>query len=106
MIDYMNQEIPTINEKDKLIIYLENYETEILDKKQRGVVFTPMKTVEFVLSKLPKEVWNNPNLKWLDPCCGIGNFSVYVYFKLMDSLTMIPLEQRQKHILENMIHMV
>ena len=63
----MNQLIPTINptinDKDKLFFYLENYETKILDKKQRGVVLTPMKTVEFVLSKLPKEVWKNPTTK-------------------------------------------
>ena len=100
--------IPTILEKENLSNYIENYETLILDKKQRGVVFTPMKTVEFVLSKLPEEVWLNPNFKWLDPCCGIGNFSVFVYFKLMDTLSLKinDTEERRKHILENMLHMV
>jgi len=97
--------IPTLDEEG-LFFYLENYETQVLDKKQRGVVFTPMKTVEFTLSKLPEEVWSNPYLKWLDPCCGIGNFSVFVYRKLMNTLTILPKEDRTTHILENMLHMV
>ena len=79
--------IPTLLEKEKLLLYFENYETTQLDKKQRGVVFTPFLTVEFSLSKLPKEVWLNPDLKWLDPCCGIGNYSAYIYFKLMNTLS-------------------
>jgi adenine-specific DNA-methyltransferase len=98
--------IPNLFEKEKLLFYVENYETTQLDKKQRGVVFTPMKTVELTLSKLPEEVWSNPDLKWLDPCCGIGNFSVYVYFKLMNTLSIFSEEERRKHILENMLHMV
>ena len=100
--------IPTLLEKEKLLLYVENYETTQLDKKQRGVVFTPFLTVEFSLSKLPKEVWLNPDLKWLDPCCGIGNYSAYIYFKLMNTLSskITNEEERRRHILENMIHMV
>tara|TARA_B100001093_G_C26834671_1_gene1017796 strand:- start:1615 stop:2964 length:1350 start_codon:yes stop_codon:yes gene_type:complete len=93
---------------EELFLFLENYETDFIEKKQRGVVFTNLKIVEEVMKKLPKEVWFNPSLKWLDPCCGIGNFSIYLYFELMKTLKnkIKNEEKRRKHILENMIYMV
>ena len=33
-----------------------------------------------------REVWNNKNLKWLDPCCGMGDFPIAVYLRLMEGL--------------------
>ena len=35
---------------------------------------------------IPKDVWKDPNLKWLDFANGIGNFPVIAYYKLFDSL--------------------
>ena len=93
---------------EELFLFLEDYETDFIEKKQRGVVFTNLKVVEEVMKELPQEVWFNPSLKWLDPCCGIGNFSIYLYYRLMDSLKakFENEEKRRKHILENMIYMV
>ena len=61
-----------------------------------------------MLDKLPLEVWSNPELKWLDPASGIGIFPLIVYMRLMIGLQeAIPdVEQRRKHILENMITMI
>jgi hypothetical protein len=61
-----------------------------------------------MLSKLPKSVWKNKDLKWLDPANGIGNFPVIVYYKLMSTLeSVIPdKEKRSIHIIENMLFMV
>jgi hypothetical protein len=39
-----------------------------------------------MLDQLPKEVWSDPTLKWLDPANGIGNYPVVAYYKLMDGL--------------------
>ena len=39
-----------------------------------------------MLDKLPKDVWKNPNLKWLDPANGIGNYPIVAYYKLMEGL--------------------
>lgn len=78
------------------------------EKKQFGEVFTPIKYVLETIHKLPKKNWENPYFKWLDPACGIGNFPVIVYYKLMNGLKKIiknP-ETRSKHIIENMLYMV
>jgi 16S rRNA G966 N2-methylase RsmD len=77
------------------------------EKKENGEVFTPMKLINEMLDKLPVDVWNNKNLTWLDPCCGMGNFPVAVYLRLMERLkTQIPSDEyRKKHIIENMLYM-
>lgn len=78
-----------------------------IEKKKFGEVFTPMKLVNEMLDKLPGDVWTNKDLKWLDPCCGMGNFSIAVYLRLMNSLEPVITDQnmRKKHILENMLYM-
>ena len=62
--------------------------------------------------KLPESVWTNPNLKWLDPANGIGNFPMVVYNKLLEQLPktykdLYSTEQgKKKHIIEKMLYMV
>ena len=78
------------------------------EKNLYGEVFTPIELICDMFNKLPKNVWMNPNLKWLDPAGGIGNFSVVAYYKLFETLkTKIPNStKRSKHIIENMLYMV
>ena len=78
------------------------------EKEQHGEVFTPPELICEMLDTLPKSVWSNKDLKWLDPANGIGNFPVIVYYKLMDGLKkIIPDEKkRSKHIIKEMLFMV
>ena len=78
-----------------------------IEKKKYGEVFTPIKLVDEMLDKLPSEVWINPELKWLDPANGMGNFPITIYYRLMDGLKEVisNTNQRKKHILENMLYM-
>lgn len=78
-----------------------------IERKKYGEVFTPIPLTEEMLDKLPNEVWSNPNLKWLDLSNGMGNFFIRPYFRLMDGLSNIIVneESRKKHILENMFYM-
>jgi hypothetical protein len=80
------------------------------EKKLFGEVFTPVELVCEMLDKLPKEVWNDPTLKWLDPANGIGNYPVVAYYKLMDGLKEVKgyedKVKRSKHIIENILFMV
>ena len=77
-------------------------------KKDFGEVFTPVELIEDMLSHLPKSVWSNPELKWLDPANGIGNFPVVAFYKLDEGLkSWEPNERkRRKHIVENMLYMI
>jgi 2-polyprenyl-3-methyl-5-hydroxy-6-metoxy-1,4-benzoquinol methylase len=43
---------------------------------------TPMGCVIEMISKVPQELWDRPELKILDPCCGNGNFSIPIFYKL------------------------
>jgi hypothetical protein len=85
---------------------------DINAKKERGEVFTPLSLISGdgngMLDHLPNQVWSNPDLKWLDPANGIGNFPICVYYRLMEGLkSKIPKPQdRSRHIIENMLYMV
>lgn len=46
--------------------------------KQTGEVFTPIKLVDEILTKLPIELFKDPTKTFLDPACGDGNFLVRV----------------------------
>jgi len=78
-----------------------------IEKKQFGEVFTPTELINEMLNKLPPDVWKNKDLKWLDPSVGMGNFPIMIYLRLMDSLSDVIKNEkdRKKHILENMIYM-
>lgn len=77
-------------------------------KNQYGEVFTPPELINKLLDLFPKKVWSNPDLKWLDPSCGIGNFFMYVYLRLMHGLRGWNSNKsvRHTHIIENMLYMV
>ena len=98
-----------IREPDKLLVDINNnLAPKDKERKEKGEVFTPIKIVEEMLDKLPPEVWTNPNLKWLDPAVGIGNFPIVVYIRLMKGLEYWEPneEKRRKHIIEKMLYMV
>ena len=86
----------------------ENSIIKINEKNKYGEVFTPQSQIDIMLDTLPKHIWNNPNLKWLDPCAGIGNFPIRIILKLNETLKhcMPNNNERLTHILKNMIYMV
>ena len=82
-----------------------------VDNKRKdvyGEVMTPAILINELLDSLPKSVWTNPDLTWLDPCAGTGNFSLLIYRRLMTGLSLsLPNETtRHSHILTNMLFMV
>jgi type I restriction-modification system DNA methylase subunit len=95
------------NEKILKIIH-ERLTVRTSEKEQHGEVFTPPELICEMLDTLPASVWEDKDLKWLDPANGIGNFPVIAYYKLMEGLKKaIPDEKkRSKHIIEDMLFMV
>jgi len=77
-----------------------------IEVKEYGEVMTPLTLVNEMLDRLPKEVWSNPNLKWLDPCNGVGTFPSVIVERLMVGLKDVIKGDcnRYSHIIENMIY--
>ena len=87
------------------------------EKQEFGEVFTPMYLIFEMLDQLDlhykklhdqKSIFSEPNFKWGDIVgCGMGNFSIAVYMRLMEGLKdeIRNVSERKKHILENMIYM-
>ncbi len=69
--------------QDKIIEYLP---VKKVEKDKYGEVFTPQELINEMLDKLPSNVWSDPNLKWLDPANGIGNFPMLVFERLNEGL--------------------
>jgi len=92
--------------KESLLLLNKYIEVGQQEKKKYGEVFTPLSLVKDMVSNLPNDVWSNPNLKWLDPANGMGNFPLVVIYKLMKGLEQWEPDpnKRYKHIIENMIY--
>ena len=96
----------TLEEIENIIISHLSIKQE--KKIETGEVFTPFHLIVEMLEKLPKTLWKNPNLKWLDPGSGVGNFSMLVFYYLDKGLLSWEKDavKRRNHIIENMIYMV
>lgn len=109
--DNLEKKIPPIfhlNEKNIETILNSYLYIEQNNKDIYGEVFTPSYLIKDMLSQIPKHVWRDPNLKWLDPASGIGNFFLIVFLKLNEGLkSKIKNEkERKNHIINNMLYMV
>jgi type I restriction-modification system DNA methylase subunit len=71
---------------DKIIQNMDTYSIDIKNKVNHGEVFTPFHIIEEMLDLLDEKDWSNPNLKWLDPANGIGNFTIIIIERLMNGL--------------------
>ena len=74
-------------------------------KVETGEVFTPFHLIQDMLDILPKTIWKQPDYKWLDPGCGMGNFSMLVFYYLDKGLSSweTNVAKRREHILKNML---
>ncbi len=78
------------------------------DKSNKhGEVFTPPELINEMLNQLPRDVWEDKDKTWFDPCAGKGNFPILILKRLFTHLQEhIPDEQeRLKHIIENQLYM-
>ncbi len=78
------------------------------EKSEFGEVFTPVSMIETLYQQFPKSIWSDHTSKWLDPAGGIGNFTLVLFFWLMEGLKhKFPNQKaRAKHIIEKMIYIV
>lgn len=95
----MNEEVVNILTK--------NLVPKDFEKNVFGEVFTPIHFVEKMLDALPTSIWKDKGMKWFDPACGIGNFPIIIYYRLMKSLDKVIIgdKVRSRHIIEKMLFM-
>jgi len=89
--------------------YIENFDIlETINNVGNDEVFTPVKVCQQILDILPKEVWSNPEYKWLNPCDKNGIFLREIALRLDAGLAKweTDTEKRRKHILQKMIYSI
>ena len=89
--------------------YIENFDLlETITNVGNDEVFTPRRVCEMMLDSLPRDVWSNPDYKWLNPCSKNGVFEREIALRLDEGLQdIIPdMEKRRKHILQDMIYSI
>ncbi len=52
-------------------------------RRETGEDFTPIPLVNEILDRLPADSWENPDMLFLDPSCGNGNFLVEIKKRLL-----------------------
>ena len=86
--------------------YPQLFNVSLQNKHKFGEVNTDFALIYKILELIPKHKFTNPNLKWLDPCCGSGYFSIVLYKLLYKHIPIIDDDERHTHIITNMIHMI
>lgn len=68
-------------------------------------IFTPPKIANDLLDLLPKEIWSDKNVKFLDPCLKTGVFLREITKRLIKGLEkeIVDLKDRINHILKNQV---
>ena len=84
------------------------FDISLNNKLLFGEVSTDFRIVYQMFYLLPKEYFQNPSLRILDPTCGRGYFAMILFQILFTQLSqIIPNEkERREHIINNMIYMV
>ena len=104
------------NPKELLEYINDSLKPKEVEKKKFGEVFTPMNFInnsmlkdieDYWLKNKNENIWENKNLTWYDPATGMGNYTISIYYKLMDGLKIKikNTKKRKKHILEKMLYM-
>lgn len=72
-----------------------------------GEVFTPPELINEMLNQLPREIWEDKDKTWFDPCAGKGNFPILIIKRLFVHLQehIVDEEERLKHIIENQLYL-
>tara|TARA_B100000674_G_C37919142_1_gene952416 strand:- start:560 stop:1957 length:1398 start_codon:yes stop_codon:yes gene_type:complete len=90
------------------ITYDQSFNVPLERKSKFGEVKTDYKLIEKMFNLIPKKLFNNPNIKWCDPCSGSGEFMIYLFKILYNSLHNVFPEpkSRRDHIIHNMLWIV
>lgn len=91
--------------KEVILMLREYVKVGDVEKKKFGEVMTDLNLVKHILSRIPKESFEDPNKTFIDLSNGTGVFPLVVIYRLMVGLEkwQPDPELRYKHIIENQI---
>tara|TARA_X000001036_G_C20640350_1_gene790876 strand:+ start:116 stop:1366 length:1251 start_codon:yes stop_codon:yes gene_type:complete len=81
----------------ELEAYYDRLNTDEDLMETRNDISTPLKCVEQMVDKIPEDFFSRSDTKWLDPCCGCGNFFAVIYQRLKKY-------HKHSHIIKNMLY--
>ena len=92
----------------ELQTFKQNFKVTPENKQKYGEVNTPFHLINTMLDMLPKELFQDDTVHWLDPACGSGYFPMVLYNRLMVTLInrIKYTNMRHDHILQQMLSMV
>ncbi|AMK13745.1 type III restriction system methylase [methanogenic archaeon mixed culture ISO4-G1] len=87
----------------------ENHNPDVLSclaSLSNDEVFTPPNIANEMLDLLPKEIWSDPKIKFLDPCCKSGVFLREIAKRLIEGLMDVypDLQERINHICKEQLY--
>jgi tRNA1(Val) A37 N6-methylase TrmN6 len=85
--------------------YPQLFNVSLQNKHKYGEVNTDFALIYKILELIPKQKFKDRNLKWLDPCCGSGYFSIVLYKLLDKHIPILDDDERHTHIITKMIYM-
>ena len=94
------------------VFFYKNISSHPLSTSKNGEYFTPLERIMSILNRLETvypQIFKNKSNTFLDPCCGIGQFQIILYFRLLKNLVAEFDGDYQKcsdHILENMLYVI
>ena len=75
--------------------YPQLFNVSLQNKHQYGEVNTDFSLVSKILKLIPIHKFRDTKLKWLDPCCGCGYFSIVLYKLLYKYIPILDDDERQ-----------
>ena len=106
MKNYVNDDTKYPSQTMEVLDYINKHlAPKDIERQTYGEIYTPLRLVNEMLDSLPEDVWSNPNLKWLDPANGMGNFPIMAFLRLCEGLKGI-VKDPATHIIENMLFMI
>ena len=88
-----------------LDMHTQFFSVSLQNKHKYGEVNTDYALIYKILALIPIHKFKDPTLKWLDPCCGSGYFSIVLY-KLLFKYLPFDEDKKHNHIITNMIYMI
>ena len=101
----MNQILNNVLKECKLL-FDQSFNVPLERKEIYGEVKTDFNLIRDMFELIPGHLFKNPGIRWCDPCCGSGEFMIFLYKVLDKTIQIQDIQERRRHIKRNMLWMI